>query len=108
MSIEVIKVIREAEEKAEEIKKEALSKAKSIVTDANEEAQRILDEAVKEAEFNRKSVISKAESEGQLLYDDIINETKRECEEISNRANDNMNDAVTIILERIVKTSGNS
>lgn len=108
VSIEVIKVIKEAEEKAERIKKDAALQAKLIITNANAEAESILDEARKIAESNRSELLSKAELEGQLLYDGIINDAAKECDIISNKANDNMNNAASIILERIVKTSGNS
>lgn len=108
MSIEVIKVIKEAEEKAESIKRDAAVQAKLIITNANAQAQSILEEAKKAAESNTVDVLSKAESEGQLLYDSIINDAARECEAIFKSANDNMNSAASIILERIVKTSGNS
>lgn len=108
MSIEVIKVIKEAEEKAEAIKKDAAVQAKLVITNANAQAQSIMDEAIKTSESYRSEVLSNAESEGQLLYDGIINDAAKECEEISKKANDNMNDAASIILERIVKTSGNS
>jgi len=67
-----------------------------------------LEEAKKTAESNRVDVLSKAESEGQLLYDSIINDAAKKCDGILTRANDNMNDAASIILERIVKASGNS
>ena len=67
-----------------------------------------MDEAKKTAESHRTDVLSKAESEGQLLYDGIINDAAKECDIISNTANDNMNSAASIILERIVKTSDNS
>lgn len=108
MSIEVIKVIKEAEEKAEAIKKDAAVQAKLVITNANSQAQIILDETKKTADSYRTEVLSKAESEGQLLYDGIINDAAKECDILCQKANDNMNNAASIILERIVKTSGNS
>lgn len=108
MSIEVIKVIKEAEDKAEAIKKDAAAQSKLIITNANTLAQSILDDAKKSAEQNRTEVLSKAESEGQLLYDGIVNDAAKECDLLCQKANDNMNEAASIILERIVKTSDNS
>lgn len=108
MSIEIIKVIKEAESKAENIKKEALQGAKQIITDANIEASRILDEARQVAEARTKDVLNMAESEGQLLYDEIISKASKECENILNIADKNMDDAASIIVERIVKANGNS
>jgi V/A-type H+-transporting ATPase subunit G/H len=108
VSIEVIKVIKEAEEKAEAIKKDAASQARLVITNANAQAQDILDEARKTAEFHRSEVLSKAESEGQLLYDGIINDAAKESDKILTNADTNMDNAALIILERIVKTSDNS
>lgn len=108
MSIEVIKVIKEAEEKAEAIKKDAAVQAKVVITNANALAQSILDEAKKTSESSRNEVLSIAESEGQLLYDGIINDAAKKCDILFEKANANMDNAASIILERIVKTSGNS
>ena len=108
MSIEVIKVIKEAEEKAEAIKRDAAVQAKSVITNTNALAQSILEDAKKTAQSQRTEVLSKAESEGQLLYDGIINDAAKECDILCQKANDNMNNAASIILERIVKTSDNS
>lgn len=108
MSIEIIKVIKEAEEKAEVIKKEALQQSKQIIANANAEAAKILDEARKFSEQKSGEILSAAESEGQLLYDGIIKNAEKECVDILNKADKNMDDAASIILERIVKASGNS
>lgn len=108
LSLEIIKVIKEAEDKAESIKKEALAQSKQIITNANNEASRILDEAEITAESRTKDVIKNAESEGQLLYDNIINEAAKKCDDILKNANEKIDVAASIILERIVNTSGNS
>lgn len=108
MSIEILKVIKEAEEKAEIIKKEALLKSKEIIANANSEALNILNEAMEKAETGRMDVMAKAQLEGQELYETIINEAKIKCDNILMQADKNMDHASSIILERIVKTSGNS
>lgn len=108
VSIEIIKVIKEAEEKADIIKKEATQQAKQIITNANVQALKILDEAGENAESKSSEVLKVAESEGQLLYDGIINDAAKECENILKNAEANMDNAASIILERIVKASGNS
>lgn len=108
MSLRNIKQIKEAEEKAELLKKEAITQAKQIIASANEEASIILDEAKKRAETNRLNFLKNAESEGQKLYDDIIKEAQTECDNVLKKADVNMEEASSIILERIVKTSGDS
>lgn len=108
MSIEIIKVIKEAEEKAETIKKDAAQQAKQIITNSNAQAQDIIEKAHETAESSSSNILSGAEAEGQKLYDEIINKTTIECESILQNAKNSFNDAATIILERIVKDSGNS
>lgn len=108
MSIEILKLIKEAEDKAESTKKEAVQQSKQIAANANVEASRILDEAKAKAESNKLDIIKGAESEAQLIYDKIIKEAEIKCKDILKNTEANMNDAVSIILERIVKTNGNS
>lgn len=108
MSIEVIKVIRDAEEKAEIIKKEASQKAKQIISDANSKASQILDEAENSAHSKSIEALKTAEAEGQLLYDDIIKQASDECDSLLEKSQGNMDKAANIIFERIVKTGGNS
>jgi V/A-type H+-transporting ATPase subunit G/H len=108
LSLEIIKVIREAEDKAESIKKEAVVQAKQIITNANNEALKIIDEAEDRAESNNRDVLKVAESEGQLLYDNIIEEAAKKCDDILKKADEKIDVAASIILERIVNTSGNS
>lgn len=108
VSIEIIKVIKEAEEKAETIKKDAAQQAKQIITNTNAQAQEIIDKAHESAEASSSNVIKEAEAEGQKLYDEIIKKASIECESILQNASSNLDDAATIILERIVKASGNS
>ncbi|MEL7649652.1 MAG: hypothetical protein AAGU76_16275 [Sedimentibacter sp.] len=108
MSIEIIKVIKEAEEKAESIKKEAAQQAKQIITNANAQALQIVEEAGELAESKRTDVLKAAESQGQLLYDSIISDAAKKCDDILKCADQNMDKAASIILERIVKAGGNS
>lgn len=108
MSIEIIKVIKAAEENAEIIKKEAVQQAKQIITNANVQASQIIDEARELSDSKGNQILKIAESEGQILYDGIINKAAKECENILKKADENMDEAASIILERIVKASGNS
>jgi len=108
VSIEVLKIIKQAEDRAELIKKEAAQKAKQIVVNSNAEASRILDEASAKAESNKSDVIKNTELEAQILYDQIIDKAEVKCKDILINAESNMDNAVSIILERIVKINGDS
>lgn len=108
VSIEVIKKIRDAEEKAEAIKKDGTQKAKQIIVSANTQAQKIVEEAHRDSDFASSALLKKAEAEGQKLYDDIVKKADEECESILNKAAKNMETAVSTIVERIVMTGGYS
>lgn len=108
MSIEIIKAIREAEEKAELIKKQAAQQSKQIIADANVQAVSIIDEARNFADSESSKVLKAAEEEGQKLYDDIVNNAAKECKNILRNADEQMDKAASIILERMMKASGNS
>lgn len=108
VSIEILKLIKEAEDQAELIKKEAAQQVKQIASNANAESSRILDAAKSKAESNSKDVLISAESEAQLIYDRIMKEAASKCDNVSKNSEGNMEKAVSIILERIVRTSGNS
>lgn len=108
MSIEIIKAIRETEEKAESIKKQAAQQSKQIIADANVQAVGILDEARNFADSESSKLLKAAEEEGQKLYDDIVNNAAKECKNILINADEQMDKAASIILERMMKPSGNS
>jgi V/A-type H+/Na+-transporting ATPase subunit G/H len=108
VSIEIIKVIKDTEDKAELIKKEANYKSKQIISNANANRLQILDEAQKKAESKTSSVLKEAKASAQLLYDEIISNAAQECEQLLEKASNNMDKAASIILERIVKAGVNS
>lgn len=108
MAIELIKAIKEAEDKAESIRRDAAQQSKQMISNANAKAAAILDDARKKADLETAKTLKKAEDEAQNEYDRIIGNAEKDCGEVLKKADSNMNAATSIILERIVKSSGNS
>ena len=108
MSIEVIKVIKDTENAAESIKKDAYLQSKQIIMDANSNATKIVEDAINQVAINRKNVFKVTESESQILYEKIIEEATNNCTIVKEKASRKINEAADIILERIVKSNGNS
>lgn len=106
-SIELIKVINEAEEQADKIKKDGVQEAKQIVADANRKASQLILEAEDKADAEYNLEISKAEEEAGKVYDDIIEQTSEKSRVILSEAEKNIQAGVKVVLERIVKSNVN-
>ena len=101
MAIEQIKLIREVEEKAEQIRRKSNSEAKQKALDAEKEASILLEQASKKADELYKSTIAKAEEEAS---ETLTRSTKGkgDCDKISSQADKNMDKAIAIIVGRVV------
>ncbi|MED9947020.1 MAG: hypothetical protein U0J50_02085, partial [Peptacetobacter hiranonis] len=106
-SIELIKVINEAEEQADKIKKDGVQEAKQIVADANKRASQLILEAEDKADAEYNLAISKAEEEAGKVYDDTIEQTSEKSRVILSEAEKNIQAGVKVVLERIVKSNVN-
>lgn len=93
--MDIIESVKLAEEKAESIKKAAVSEAKKIITDAEKsaretagakiieakaEAEKIIDKAKAEAELQRSSILSAAEERNALLKKEAEGNLERAVE----------------------------
>jgi V/A-type H+-transporting ATPase subunit G/H len=108
VSIEAIKAVREMEDESEQLKKNAIQKAKQMLAEANSSAAKRIDEATKSAELEASVIIADAQKEGDSKYAKIIEATNQECVAMKTAVSKNIPKAVEIILGRIVKPDGNS
>lgn len=102
MAIEQIKLIREAEERAEQIRKKSNQEAKEIISKAQGQAAHLLEEANRQLEKNYKEAMEKAQEDAEQSYRDIIEKAKREIESQIASADKYKNDAVSIIIGKVV------
>lgn len=108
MSIEVLKYIKKAEEEAEEIIKKAAADARQIVLQAENQSRQLLEENESDIENKRKKLISEAEESANAEIKARMEEIARQCADIKARAMERIDDAVNIIVGRIVNLNGNS
>jgi vacuolar-type H+-ATPase subunit H len=102
LAIEQIKLIREVEEKADQIRRKSNSEAKQKALDAEKEASILLEQANKKADEIYKDAIAKAEEEASETYNEVIQKAKGDCAKISSQADKNMDKAIAIIVGRVV------
>ena len=103
MAIEQIKLIRDAEEQAELIRKKSNLDARQMVVDAEFEAQKLLEEANRKGEEGYKSTLQRANVEAESAYEDIISKAKQEIHHMTAAAEENVNSAVSMIIGKVVK-----
>ena len=108
MALEAINEIKEAEKKADAIISDAKQNAKEIVNNATKEADIKYDEIVSDAKTKANNLLSAALEEGNSNAEPILEMGEKEIEAIRNMSQDLKDNAINIVVERIVKIRGNS
>lgn len=96
---EVLKDIREAELKAEEMQKDAYQKGKDIVLQAEIDAENQKKETLKECKQDQKKAVAVAEKNAQDRRNAILKKGQKAAEELI----ENHNSTVEEISDRIVE-----
>ena len=103
MAEAILKEIAAVEEQADVIEAQAQQKAKDIISSARKEAAVLIEKEVEKAESEAKFIIQKAEEKAAKDIVDIKMDTHAKCSEIKTKAGVKMNEAVDLIVGRIVK-----
>ena len=102
LTIEHLQKIKEKEELAEKIRQDGLSESLRILAEARNEAAIIISNANAEAEKHYDELITKANEEAEEDYEKIIHSAKWECDMLSESAEKNREEAVSLIVKRIM------
>ena len=102
MSIADIKKVRDAEDKAANIRKQSELDAAQIIADGKKEAKDLLDKTNKDAETYYKAQIEKAESQAAAAYDEIIAKEQKACEKIKEGGRAKIGGVVDEIVRKVV------
>lgn len=106
--VDMIKNIRSAEEQAEEEKRKAFTESRRIVQEAELKAADVYQQIVAAAEAEGREIVAAAEKEGQNLVTPIQQRAAQESDSVVNAARGKQEAAITMVMERIVKTYGHS
>jgi V/A-type H+-transporting ATPase subunit G/H len=106
--VEVIKNIRDAEQKAEETKHEARVDARKFVQDAELKVSEVYQQSLAAAEAEGRKIVALAEAEGQGLVVPIQQRAEEEVRRVLDAARSKQEAAISMVMERIVKTYGHS
>lgn len=104
MSQDAIKQVTQVEREAAEKLASAQTQVKKIISDAKEEGARLAEQSRISAEAQAKNLMMEAELEAAKNSAAIIEETGRECDQLRALAEGRMDDAVAMIVGRVVST----
>ena len=108
MALEAINDIKKAEEQAEKMIQEATAKSKEIIKNANLSAEEEYNKIIESANIRKNAILNKAEEDGELEAKPILDKGEIDVQQIKNISSDKKNNAINLIVERIVKIHGNS
>lgn len=107
MFTEELNVIRQAEEDAEKIKKDARTEARKMIDKANTEAGSLISRAEEEAKDCFEGLVKEGQETAAEEYQQAISRAEKRCDEMAEEAGRNQDRIVKFISERIVKSSVN-
>lgn len=108
MALEIIIEVKKAEDEANSIISTAQIKSKEIVTKAYQEADKEYRRIVDEAKVKAQSIMDEAIALGNKEAKSIINKGDEEVYKFSSLPKENINNAIKLVVERIVNINGNS
>ena len=108
MSIEKMKQISQAEAEAVRIRTEAAAEAKRTLDAGRKEDLAVVEKARAEAEEAYRAAMARAEAEAAGAYEAHLKSVEQECGAMQALAQGHKEEAVKVIIGKVVGTSGNS
>ncbi len=104
MSLEAIKTISEAEEKAKKARAEAAAASKKAISDAEAAGIRAVAKARAKAEEELRELVKKADEKAKAQALELAASTENRMASMRVRAEGNLNKAAELVVERIVNS----
>lgn len=108
MFVEELTKIKESENRADELQKKARTESKQILENAKAQSKKIIEGAEARARDIYESLVEAGQKESDEQYNLFLKKTEDECVQMIEKARDNEEKAVEIIVERIVGSSVNN
>ncbi|MCD8368711.1 MAG: hypothetical protein LUC48_11985 [Clostridiales bacterium] len=102
MSLEAVKQVTEAEERAKARKAEAQQEAKKLAADAEKAGQATVQRARQAAGDAVAELMTQAEQWAGVRTDQIIREAEGACDQLRAQAQQRLEQAASLIVERVV------
>jgi V/A-type H+-transporting ATPase subunit G/H len=108
MALEAIGEIKKAEIQGEEIISKAKARSRDLIKSASIKMEAEYKKIIESAENEYNIILQDAEKNVEKRSIPILNEGKEKVDEITNIPQERFNNAVNMVVERIVNMNGNS
>lgn len=108
MALEALNEIKKVEEEANKIIQEAVNSSKELVKNAVIDAENEFERIIEIANKEKEKILKQSEEEGAREAEPILKKGEEEIAKIKNLSDEKKNNAINLIVERIVKIHGNS
>ena len=108
MTLDIIKAVRKAEQDAEKVIEDSIFRSRDIISNAEKDKHKILENALKEGEKEAADIMNGMESDAQREVEKIYVRAEEEGEVIKKVSNPKIDSAVDFVIEKVVKSHGNS
>lgn len=108
LTLEIINLIRKAEEEADAIQEKSHRRAQEIIKQAEKKASEIYEASESETTREIQEIIENAGKQAGVTVGKVREACSEECKQIERNAENNLDEAVKAILKRIVSSSGNN
>ena len=108
MAAEIINEIKKAEQQAKEIVVQANKDSKDMISKATNKAETIYKEILLVAKNESNDIINAQIASGNTEAEKLFEQGKRDCETIASPSQTRVDEAVKLVIERIVNIHGNS
>jgi V/A-type H+-transporting ATPase subunit G/H len=102
LSLEAIKQISETEQSAQKCITDAQTKARDIISNAQRNAAQEYDSTLKQAAAQAAEALVSAKHRGDDMAGRQLSEYHRQCKALQMQAQNRMDKAVAIVMERVV------
>lgn len=107
MFTEELRLIKEAEERADQMRRDAKLSAKKLTEETDAKANRLVDEAFAVEKAKCQALIEEGQKIAQEEYDKAMARAKEACDDMAEQAMKKQSEAINFIAERIVESSVN-
>ncbi|NTW71657.1 MAG: ATPase [Eubacteriaceae bacterium] len=108
MALENIKLIKKAEDETNDKIKSAQLQAKEIVRNADISAANLYKDLIQKAKESCNGIMAAADAEAKNEAKPVFEQGRMEVQKIAGMEDSKINDAVSIVIGRIVRNNGNS
>lgn len=105
-SMEVLDQIKDAEKQAEDIRRQAAQDARNIIGNAQDQAEKLADELLRKTIEAGKNLMDETEAETLKEIESIKQKNDAKISALKTGAENNLDEAVSFVLGRIVKDYG--